>query len=145
MFAGVAVQANALQQCVMFVEKEHYPCQPIPCIIDGPRVGNAQFTGDVCNRISAGLSEPYRHAHKLLCRGLLDFLHDLCPPLSENFLNFHYSLNLGQPHYHYLVSKPFRRSDRCQTTNRYNGGSRTCAILFWNRCPEIPGNKHEQG
>jgi hypothetical protein len=26
------------------------------------RVGNAQFTGDVCNRLSAELGEPYRLA-----------------------------------------------------------------------------------
>ena len=39
LFAGVAVrvavQANAVQQCLMLVGKEHYPCHSIPCVIDG--------------------------------------------------------------------------------------------------------------
>jgi hypothetical protein len=84
MFAGVAVrvavQANAVQQCLMILRKEQYSCQPIPCVIDEPRVGNTQFTGDVCNRLSAGLYELNRLALKLLHRGLLDFMHDPCPP-----------------------------------------------------------------
>ncbi len=85
MFAGVAVrvavQANAVQQYLMPVGKEHYSCQPIPCVIDESRIGNAQFTGDVCNRLSAVLGEPHQLALKLLRRIILDFLHGPCPPL----------------------------------------------------------------
>ena len=43
------------------------------------RVGNAQFTSDVCNRLSSALSEPHRLALTLLRNGLLDFLHNLGP------------------------------------------------------------------
>jgi hypothetical protein len=46
-----------------------------------PRVGNARVTGDVCNRLSAGLGEPHCLVLTLLHRGLLDFLHDPCPPV----------------------------------------------------------------
>ncbi len=35
-------------------------------------------------------------AFTILGRGLLDFLHDQCSPLSEYILNFHYSSKLGQ-------------------------------------------------
>ena len=56
-----------------------------------PCVGNAQFTGDVCHRLSAGLGEPHRLVLTFLHRSLVDFLHDPCPSLSEYFLNFHSS------------------------------------------------------
>ena len=80
----VAVQRLLVQQCLMFLGKEHYPCQPIPWSLMVPRVGNGQFTCDVCNRLSAGLSEPHRLALTLLRRGLLDFLHDPCPHPRQN-------------------------------------------------------------
>src|SRR5258706_10168012 len=48
-------------------------------LMDGG-VGNAQLTGYLGNRLSAGLSEPYGFALKLLRIGLLDFLHDPCLP-----------------------------------------------------------------
>ncbi len=50
-------------------------------------VGNAQFTDDVCNRLSAGLGEEHRLALKLLRRALLDFLHDPCPPAVRIYSN----------------------------------------------------------
>ena len=65
-------------------------------VIDGSRVGNAWFTGDVCHRLSAGLGEPHRLALTLIHRGLVDFLHDPCPSLSEYFLNFHSSTKLEE-------------------------------------------------
>src|SRR5437879_13697775 len=43
-------------------------------------VGNAQLTGYLGNRLSAGLSKPYGFALKLLRPGLLDFLPDPCLP-----------------------------------------------------------------
>jgi len=61
-----------------------------------PRVGNAQFTGDLCNRLSADLGELHHIALKLLQRGLLDFLHDPFLPLSGYILNFYYSTKLKQ-------------------------------------------------
>jgi hypothetical protein len=63
-----------------------------------PRVGNTWFTGDVCNRHSAGLSEQHPPAFTLLRRGRLDFMHDQCSPLSEYILVFYYSTKLEQCH-----------------------------------------------
>ena len=100
MFAGVAVrvavQASAVQQRLMLLGKEYYPSQPIPCVIDGPSCRKAQFTSDVCNRLSADLGELHYIALTLLHRGLLDFLHDPFLPLSGYILNFYYSTKLKQ-------------------------------------------------
>ena|SRR2546423_10813499 len=49
------------------------------------RVRDAQFASHLCNRLPAGLSEPYGFALQLLRLGLLAFLHDPC--LSSGILS----------------------------------------------------------
>src|SRR5260221_6913595 len=48
-------------------------------LVDG-RVGNAQLSGHMRDRLPAGLRQPHCLALELLRVGLLDFLHDPCPP-----------------------------------------------------------------
>jgi hypothetical protein len=54
-------------------------------------IGNAQFTGDSCNRLCAGLSELHRLALRLLHRGRLGFC---MITLSDCIITFHDSMNL---------------------------------------------------
>src|SRR5437763_803507 len=44
------------------------------------RVGNAQVAGYLRDRLATGLGQLHGFALQLGCRGLLHFLHDLCPP-----------------------------------------------------------------
>ena len=76
-FAGVAVrvavQANAVQQCLTPLERSTIrACQILVSLLD-PHNECAQFTGDVCNRHSVDLGEPHRLALTLLHRGPLNF------------------------------------------------------------------------
>jgi hypothetical protein len=104
MFAGVAVrvavQVNAVQQCLMLLERSNICVSQFRASLMDPRVGNAQVTGDVCHRLSTGLGELHRLALPLLRRGLVDFLHDPCPPvvLCEHILIYYYSMKLEQSH-----------------------------------------------
>src|SRR5947209_3923552 len=45
-----------------------------------PRLRDAQLASHLSNRLATRLGEPYGFALKLLCLGLLDFLHDPCLP-----------------------------------------------------------------
>jgi hypothetical protein len=77
MFAGVAVrvavQATVVQQGVLSLDRSTIRASQILVSLLNPPVGDAQFTGDVCNQHSADLGEPHRLALTLLHRGLLNF------------------------------------------------------------------------
>ena len=51
-----------VQQCLMLLGRSTIRASRFLASLMDPRAGNAQFTGDVCNRLSAGLGEPYRLA-----------------------------------------------------------------------------------
>ena len=96
MFVGLAVQANAVQQCVTPLERNTICASQILVSLLDPLAGNALFTGDVSNRLSAVLGELHHLALTLLCSGLLDFcmISDLLLP--ESILTFHSSTKLGR-------------------------------------------------
>ena len=74
---------------------------------------------DVRNRLATGLSEQHPLAFTLLRKGLLDFLHDQCSPLSEYMLIFYYSTKLEQSQFKIRLWKiqPFAKYTLPTTTS----------------------------
>src|SRR5690349_20689264 len=88
LFAGVAVQANAVQQCLTPLERSPIRASQILVSLLDPLLGNAQFTGDVCNRLSTVLGELHHLALTFLRSDLLDFCMYFHLSLPESILNF---------------------------------------------------------
>ena len=96
-FVGVAVQANAAQQCLTPLERSTIHASQILVPLLDPLVGNAQFTNDVSNHLSAVLGELLHLALTLLRSDLLDFCMISDLPLPESILNFHSSAKADLP------------------------------------------------